>query len=63
MTIEGLIRLLEEQVKISRLQIRLCERYGRTDPYEKGFKDALQMVLRNLNDIDMKRREENDRHH
>ncbi len=46
MTIKGFIKVLEEQVRMATFF---------SDPYEKGYHDALKMVIANLKDMEEKK--------
>lgn len=48
MTIDGFIKLLKNEVKLSEQQIKFNASKGHDDLYEKGYKDALDMVINNL---------------
>lgn len=52
MTNEGFIKLLKNEVKLSEGQIQFNALRGHDDQYEKGYKDALEMVISNLRVID-----------
>ncbi len=48
MTIKGLIWALKNEVKMSEEQIKFNESKGNDDQFEKGYKEALEMVIDNL---------------
>ena len=51
MTVDKLIDVLEHEVKLSSMQIKFNEKKSGADPYERGYRDALKMVIKNLRDI------------
>lgn len=52
MTIKGLIKMLKQEVELSNQQIYFNEIKGHDDQYEKGYRDALRMVIVNLRDME-----------
>ena len=51
MTIDGLEKMLRQEVKLSNQQINFNEVRGHDDQYEKGYRDALKMVIKNLAEL------------
>lgn len=52
MTIKGLMWALKNEVKMSEAQISFNERNGHDDQFEKGYKEALEMVIDNLREME-----------
>ena len=51
MTIDGLEKMLRQEVKLSNQQINFNEVRGHDDQYERGYRDALKMVIKNLAEL------------
>lgn len=51
MTIKGLIKSLKKEITLCDQQITFNYIKGHDDLFEKGYKSALEMVLKNLEDM------------
>lgn len=51
MIIDGLEKMLRQEVKLSNQQITFNEVRGHDDQYERGYRDALKMVIKNLAEL------------